>query len=141
MKDTMTRINPIRAISPQAAIVDNTALVSAIIDTAGYESLTFAILTGVESDADATFAVTMEHGDNSALSDTAAVASTDIVGTLALASFDFAADNVARKIGYIGIKRYVRMTITPSANTGNFFASAVAILGNPKTAPTSNPPA
>jgi hypothetical protein len=36
---------------------------------------------------------------------------------------------VTRKIGYIGHKRYVRLTITPGANTGNAFASAIAILG------------
>lgn len=140
LRDQMTNIHPLPAIPPVAAIVDNTPLVSSIIDTAGYESLTWLIATGAEVDADATFAVTMTHGDQSNLSDAAAVAATDVVGTLALASFDFSADNKTRKIGYIGIHRYVQLTITPANNTGNFFASAIALLGNPHNAPTPNPP-
>jgi hypothetical protein len=53
-----------------------------------------------------TFAVTIEHGDDPALADTAQVAATDIIGTLALAGGNFAADLVCKKIGYIGSKRY-----------------------------------
>ncbi len=41
----------------------------------------------------------------------------------------FSDDNAAKKIGYIGPKRYVRPTITPSGNTGNADISIVAILG------------
>jgi hypothetical protein len=93
------------------------------------------------TDADATFAVTMEHGDNSALSDSAVPAATDLIGTTALAGFRFDADNKTLKLGYMGIKRYLRMTVTPSNNTGNLFLAGVAIGGHPISAPTANPPA
>ena len=46
--------------------------------------------------------------------------------------------------GSIGSKRYTRLTITPSGNSGTPSAallSAVAILCNPQIAPTANPPA
>lgn len=140
-RDLFNSINPLPAVPPAATTSDNTAFVSSIIDTAGYESLTFVIATGSLADADATFAVTMEHGDNAALSDTAVPAATDLIGTTALAGFTFAADNKTFKLGYVGLKRYVRMTVTPSANTGADNICVVAILGHPHNVPTVNPPA
>lgn len=125
---------------PKAATTDNTAWVSAIIDTAGYNAAEFVIETGTLTDADATFAVTLEHGDAANLSDTAAPSASQLVGTLALASFDFSTDVKARKIGYIGTKRYVRVTVTPTNNTGNVFLGGFAVLGIPGTGPTPNPP-
>ncbi|MFG1349088.1 hypothetical protein [Xanthobacter autotrophicus] len=127
--------------TPVAAVTDNTAQVSAIIDTAGYESLTMALVTGILSDADATFAVLVEDGNASNLSDASAVADKFLLGTEALASFTFADDGKCRKIGYVGPKRYVRVTVTPANNAGNLFLAGVAILGHAKSAPTSNPPA
>jgi hypothetical protein len=141
MRDQLSNLHILNAITPVAARTDNTAIVSSIIDMRGYDSLTFGIIIGTNTDADATFAVTMDHGDASNLSDAAAVPTLDLVGTLALASYDFADDNESRKIGYVGNKRYVRLTITPSGNNaGNIFVAAAAILGNPHQAPTPNPP-
>ena len=37
----------------------------------------------------------------------------DLVGTEVLAAFQFEDDNETRKLGYIGAKRYTRLTITP----------------------------
>jgi hypothetical protein len=141
MRDKMNSIHILNAISPVAARTDNTAIVSSIIDTRGYDSLTFGIIIGTNTDANATFAVTMDHGDASNLSDAASVPAAQLVGTLALAGYDFADDAESRKIGYIGTKRYVRMTITPTGNdSGNIFLAAAAILGHPANAPTPNPP-
>lgn len=141
MRDLLSNIHPVPAINPAAAaITDNTAQVSAIIDRRGYDSLCFLIHTGTLADADATFAVTMDHGDAANLSDAAAVPTAQLSGTLALAGFTFAGDNVTRKVGYVGSKRYVRLTITPSNNTGNAPMSAIALLGNPAVGPTANPP-
>lgn len=139
MKDLLTKIHVLRAISP-VSVADNTAQVSQIIDRQGYESLTFAIATGSLADADATFAVTMEEGAAANLSDASAVAAADMVGTTALAAFNYGDDDETRKIGYIGSKRYVRLTITPSANASAALMSAVAILGHPQIVPTPNPP-
>jgi hypothetical protein len=141
-KDLMNHIHTVALIPPAVGITNaNTAAVSSIIDTSGYESCTLVLVTGTETDADATFTVSVEHGDVSNLSDTAAPASTDLVGTTALASFTFAGDNVTRKIGYIGSKRYVRLTVTPAANdAGIYYLSGVAVLGHARNKPTSNPP-
>lgn len=140
-RDMMNNIAPTQLFPPKAAVTDNTAQVSNIIDTAGYESCTLVLDTGTLSDADATFAVTMEHGDDSALADTAVPVAADLIGTVALASFTFATDNKCLKLGYVGNKRYLRMTVTPTNNTGNLFLAGIAILGHPHNAPTVNPPA
>jgi hypothetical protein len=140
-KDLHNNIDVKRGLSPVAAVTDNTAFVSEIVDTAGYESAEFVILTGSLADADATFTVLFEDGDNSALSDNVAVADTFLLGTEALAGFTFAADNKVFKIGYVGIKRYCRVTITPANNTGNVFIAGVWVLGNARTKPSANPPA
>lgn len=141
MRDQMNNLHTINTIPPIAARTDNTAIVSTIVDLRGYDSLTFAILIGTNTDTNATFAVTMDHGDAANLSDAAAVPASMLVGTLALASYQFDDDTESRKIGYVGSKRYVRLTITPSGNdSGNIFIAAAAILGYPAIAPTANPP-
>lgn len=141
MRDLMNSIHTVNAIPPVAARTTNTAIVSSIIDLRGYESCVFAIALGTNTDADATFAVTMDEGDAPDLTGSNTVAAADLTGTPALAGFNFADDTETRKIGYVGSKRYVRLTITPSGNdAGNIFVAAIAILGHPARMPTANPP-
>ena len=139
-KDLHNNIDVKRAISPVSE-AGNTPLVSQILDTRGYESVELVIATGSIADADATFTVLIEDGDNAALSDNAAVADTFLLGTEAQASFQFDDDNECRKIGYVGGKRYVRATITPANNASAALISAVWVLGHARTAPSANPPA
>lgn len=142
MRDLTNNLHVRQAIAPVAARTDNTAIVSSIIDIKDYDSLMFAISIGTNTDADVTFTVLVEEGDVSNLSDAAAVADADLNGTEALAGFQFDDDTEARKIGYRGSKRYVRLTITPANNgAGNIFVAALAILGNSHILPTANPPA
>ena len=139
-KDLHNNIDVKRAISPVSES-GNTALVSQILDTRGYESIELVIATGSIADADATFTVLIEDGDNGALSDAAAVADTFLLGTEVQAGFAFDDDNECRKIGYVGGKRYLRATITPANNASAALISAVWVLSNARTAPSANPPA
>ena len=141
MKDLLNNIDVKRCISPQS-VADTTPVVGQIIDRQGFDSLTYIIATGALPDADATFTVLLEEGDQANMSDASAVADADLIGTEALAGFTFGDDNECRKLGYKGIKRYTRLTIT-AANlaTGAELMAAVAILGSPALAPTANPPA
>lgn len=143
MRDFMNGVHIARAISPQAARTDNTAIVSQIIDVAGYQGLVFAINIGANTDTNATFAVLVEDGNDVNLADAASVADAKLTGTEVLAGFTAVDDdNKVRKIGYVGSKRYVRLTITPSGNdSGNIFVDAVALLFGSRYAPTANPPA
>jgi hypothetical protein len=140
MKDLLNNIEIKRAISP-VSVADTTAQVSQIIDRRGYDSATFIIATGSIADADATFTVLLEESDDSGFSTSNAVADEDLVGTEALAGFQFDDDNECRKLGYLGIKRYLRLTITPVANASAALLSAVCVLGHPSLAATANPPA
>lgn len=136
-KDIHNNLHFAPLIAPVAARTDNTAIVSAIIDTLGYEACELVLITGTNTDTNATFAVLVEDGDNSGLSDNAAVVDAQLIGTEAVAGFTFADDVECRKIGYIGGKRYVRMTVTPSGNdSGNIFIAGVAVLGHSRHGPT-----
>lgn len=134
MRDGLStkRIRPL--IAPAAATTDNTAWVSNIIDCQGYDSVTLAVVSGTFSDVDMTTTILLEEGDASNLSDNAAVADADMVtmtpGTApeTAAAFGYADDGETRAIGYLGSKRYIRLTITPANNTGNVFLAGVAIL-------------
>lgn len=139
MRDQFNVLQPLYAAV--ATVTDDTAVVSGIVDLQGYYSLTFAIAAGTLADADATFTVLVEEGDESDLSDAAAVADADLLGTEVLASFQFDDDGETRKIGYVGTKRYVRCTVTPANNTGSAPIAIIAVLGNPAHSPVANPPA
>lgn len=143
MRDLMNDITPKVSITPRV-LTDNTAAVGENVDGQGYDSVTHIIATGTLADVDATFVALLEHADDngSGAPDTfAAVADEELVGTEALAGFTFAADTACRKLGYVGGKRWTRLTVTPAANAGNAPIAAVAILGHPSVKPTANPPA
>ncbi len=135
----MNNINVKRVISP-VSVADTTAQVGQVVDGQGFGSVTYLIATGSIADVDATFTVLLEECDTSGGTYTA-VADADLLGTEVLAAFQFDDDNECRKLGYIGSKRYTRMTITPVLNASAALLAAVAVLGNPAVAPTANPPA
>lgn len=138
MRDMHHCIKVSRGLSPVAALTNaNTPFVSQIVDTANFDATEFLILIGANTDADATFTVLVEDGDNSALSDNAAVADAYLLGTEAQASFTAADDdNSVKKIGYIGPKRYVRVTITPAANgAGDAFVAGCWLQCGARVAP------
>lgn len=123
-------------VVPPVSTAADTPVVSAVVDTRGHLATEFVILLGGLTDPDATFAVTVQHGDAvdneaapTAITDSAAADPACLLGTLAEAGFTFAADNGLRKIGYNpnkgAGKRWVRLTITP---TGNAAAALLAVL-------------
>lgn len=139
MRDLMNNIDVKRVLSP-VSVADTTAQVGQYVDGQGFGSVTYIIATGSIADADATFTVLLEESDASG-SGYSAVADADLIGTEVLAAFQFDDDNECRKLGYIGAKRYTRLTITPVNNTSAALLSAVAVLGHPAQAKTANPPA
>lgn len=140
-RDLMNNIHPVVALAP-VVVTDGTNQVSAVVDTLGYESCTFVIATGTLADADATWVVTVKEGDTTTQGNHTAVADADLIGTEALAGFTFASDGACRKIGYRGSKRYVSIEVDDgTANTGNAPLCVLALLGHPRSHPTSNPPA
>ncbi len=135
-RDLHNDIKVSRGLSPVAAGTDNTAYVSEIIDTANFNATEFLLQIGANTDADVTFTVLVEDGDNASLTDNAAVADAYLLGTEAGQAFNYGDDNETRKIGYIGPKRYVRVTITPANNgAGNIYMAGVWLQAGARVAP------
>ena len=134
--DLYSKIAVRRAISP-VSVADNTAAVSQVIDRQGFTALMFAIALGAIADADTTMAVLVEHADISDMTGAVAVPDAELNGTEAAAGFQFDDDNETRKIGYVGNKRYVRLTITPATNASAALIAAVALLGGASDAPVA----
>lgn len=135
MKDLKNNIKVSNALNIQA-ISTNATTAGAIIDTKGFDSLTFVFQTGTITDGDYTLLI--HEGDNGALSDATAVADADLLGTEALASFAADTDdNKVSKIGYRGNKRYVRLSVVSTNVTTGGTVGAVAVQGHPQFAPVA----
>lgn len=145
MRDLMNSLSLTPAFAPKAAVTDDTAQTSTILDVRGCSAAMLSMTTGVLSDANATFAVVITESDAvdsettpTSLTGGTAVADDDLIGTEVLAGFAFGDDTETRKIGYRGGKRWIQATVTPTGNTGNLFLSGQWIrLMNLR--PTANP--
>jgi len=135
--DSFNNTKIVPALTPRQ-VSDDTPQVGSIVDLAGFHSALIGIAIGTLADVAAAFTVLLEHGDDAALADAAAVPDADLLGTEAGASFTEADDNETRKLGYIGVKRYIRLTVTPSGNAAAADMSAVAVLGDPRVGPKSD---
>ena len=116
------------------SIATNTTTVGNIIDSKGFASLTYSLVTGAVTDGD--YALIIEDGDDSALSDAAVVSVTGLVGALP-AFDDNADDNKSLSVGYIGKKRYVRASLGSTNTTSGAVIGVVAIKGHAITKPTA----
>lgn len=132
-KELHNNIDDRMALNP-AAITTDTTTAGIIIDTAGYESLEFLIIA--KTITDGAYALKLEEGDDSGLSDAADVAAADVLGVLT--GFVAADDNTVKRVGSIGKKRYQRLSIvSTSTTTGVDIMSAIALLGHPQHAPVA----
>lgn len=113
-------------------IDSDTTTAGEIIDTEGFEAVEFVMLSGTLTDG--AFLPLIQDGDDAALGDAAAVADAFLTNTEASAAFALADDDTAKRIGYVGKKRYVRLNIVSSATTdgGNLAAVAVKMAAHTK---------
>jgi len=139
MRDLANNITVRPVIAPAANNdLGTTPLVGGVIDRQGYDSLVYAISTGDLTDANATYAVLLEESDAANMDGAEAVDDADLIGTEADAGFTFGDDGETRKLGYVGHKRYTRLTITPAgADDGDSPIAAVAILGSAHSRPVA----
>ena len=132
-RDLHSNVDDRMALDP-AAIGTNTATVGNIIDTLDYESLEFIISMGTITDG--AYSLVVQQGDDAALADATNVSADELLGEVT--GFVAADDNSTKRLGSIGKQRYQRLTIlSTGVTTGVAFASAVAVLGHPKTAPVA----
>lgn len=133
-KDQVNVTKPLVALNVQT-ISSDTTTDGNIIDTQGFEAATFIPFTGTLTDGD--YTVQIEESDNSNFSDENVVADADLIRLEADASFTTDTDdNDISIIGYVGGKRYVRLSIV-STNTATNGATvgAICCLGCPHVGP------
>lgn len=121
----------------------DTAQVTAIVDMQGLESVEWVIATGALTDSDATFTVSVAHGDAvddpdapATITDSGAAPDECLVGLEADASFTAAnGDSTVKSIsytpGYGAGKRYARLTVTPAGNNSGAAPLACIAIKKP----------
>lgn len=123
MRDLQSKIDPVRSVAPGA----HTATVNGSgVDLQGFNSAAVVFDPGTITDGTHTPKL-QESDDNSAWSD---VAAADQVGTLAALASD-----TLQKVGYKGVKRYIRAVVTVSGATAGGVYGAQVVRGNPENAP------
>lgn len=127
------------AIGIDATLSGTTPGTAVEIDTYGYNDVSLHVFTGTVTDAGTAAGITWEltESDTSG-SGYSAVADADLVGLesdLAITA-DGDDDKWIGALGYIGAKRYLKLTPTGTTGT-NAAVKAVAIMREPKIAPVS----
>ena len=106
-----------------------------IIDLQGYKGVLIQVFSGTITDG-TSYEFELKEGDESDLSDAAAVADDDLLGDEP--TFLAADDDEVKEFGYIGSKRYIRLdlkTVVGSPSTDGVFGAAV-VKGFARHAPT-----
>lgn len=115
-----------------ASISTNTTTAGVEIDTQGFESVTFEIITGARTDG--TVTPLIQETDTSG-SYSGSVDDDNLIGLEADAALSTAQSR--SRVGYIGTKRYVKLSLVSTSVTTGLTAGASVILGNPKSAPVA----
>ena len=121
-KDNVSFQKFLIALQPQSV---TSAVNGKIIDRLGCSALAISIASG--SISAGTFAFKLQHSQSSDMSGAVDVPAEELIGSLV----DFADtdDNLVQTIGYLGLKRYVRLICTPAGNSGSNYFSATAVKG------------
>jgi hypothetical protein len=112
------------AVVPSIAVgTTGTGQTGSVIDTRGYDAVELAINYGAITATAATFTVTVLEGDvtgtMTSVADTADLLGTESAAGLAAATrVDGSTEKVAKRIGYIGSKRYIRADVKSTATAG-----------------------
>ena len=132
-----------RVIAP-AAIGANATKTGAIVDRLGFGGVEFIACYGAVTTTGTNVALTVFEGDVTGTM--TSVADADLLGTEALASLlattprtSGVSKNVAKRVGYKGIRRYVRVDAVQTGTTSVGCIDVSAVLFNPSIAPTANP--
>jgi hypothetical protein len=132
MQDIVTLNKGVMALTSRA-ITTNTTNTGVSIDLTGFNSAGFYIFSGTVTDG--VFTLLIEDSDDN--TNWTTVNNSNLNKTIASATFTAPDDNVCKSIGYIGSKRYVKLSlVSTSVTTGGTFV-AVAFLGTPNFVPVS----
>ena len=139
-RDLHSNFDFVESIDPVAVGTTGTGQTGAVVDRRGYNAVEMLVSYGAITATAATFTVTMLEGD--ATGAMTSVADADLLGTeagtgLAAATrVDSSTENVTKRLGYIGEKRYVQAKIVSTATAGTPVAAGF-LLGKPHRAPVA----
>lgn len=133
--DDKTNMSALVAV-PNTAISGNGTTAGNVIDTKGYGALTFLIVGGTLTDG--TYTPLINESDDSGMSGETAVADDFLIGTEAQAALVAATDdNVVKRIGYVGHKRYVTCDVVATSVSSGGNVSVIAVLSDPQDLPVA----
>ena len=139
-RDLHNNVDIVAVINPITVGTTGTGRTGSVIDVRGYDSVELAINYGAITATAATFTVTVLEGDVTGTM--TSVADADLLGTESAAGLaaatrtDCSTENVSKRIGYIGSKRYLRADVKSTATAGTP-VSVNAILARPHRAPVA----
>jgi len=149
MYDMDSNVMPAQALPARTINQATGALVSADVDLAGFSAAQIVVHFGaiVELGASpigsAQIAVKVEHADDAGGGVPgvyAAVVAADVTGTASVVAGVVAtvtSDLVPASVGYVGDKRFVRVTLTPTGLTVGGPAGIIVNKGHPRHAPVA----
>ena len=127
-----------------AAIGANATKTGPVIDRQGYGGVEFLLSYGSVTTTGTDVAVVIKDGDVTGTM--ASVANDYLLGTEVLAALPAATPRTAgttkevtKRIGYVGVKRYVQCLLVQTGVTSVGCVSAVALLHNPALGNQTNP--
>ena len=143
MKDLHNNTRTKTVIAP-VAIGANATKTGKIIDRQGYGGVEFLAAYGAVTTTGTVVTLVVKEGD--ATGSMTSVADADLLGTEALASLPATtprtsgtAQNVTKRVGYKGQKRYVQVNAISTGVTSVGCVGVTALLHSPYSAPTTNP--
>ena len=143
LSDLHNNITTKRVIAP-VAIGANATKTGKIIDTQGFGGVQFIAEYGAVTTTGTIVTLVVKEGDVTGTM--TSVADADLLGTEALASLlattprtSEVSQNVTKKIGYKGNKRYVQVNAVQTGVTSVGCVAVTAVLFDPSFSPTPNP--
>ena len=131
-----------RVIAP-VAIGANATKSGTVIDRQGYGGVQFVVAYGAVTTTGTVVTLVVKEGDVSGT--LTSVADANLLGTEALAGLaagdrtSEVGKNVAKRVGYRGMKRYVTVDAISTGTTSVGCIAISALLHSPSNAPTANP--
>lgn len=143
MHDLHNNCRTKRVIAPSVVGTTGTGQTGQIIDRQGYGGVEFLVNYGALTATGATVTITVLEGDVTGT--LTSVADADLLGTETLVSLpagaraDDSTENVTKRIGYKGSKRYVTVKEVPVGTSATTNIGVMALLHSPNVGPTDNP--
>lgn len=122
--DLKSNIGVVRSLAAANRADPSVPVNGAGVDLAGYDSALVVIEAGVITGAGATLTFEVQESDNN--TDFTAVADTDLAGAEPVVAA--ANDDQIHLVGYKGIRRYIRVSITAKAGTTPTMPCAATVL-------------